>query len=110
MGSSDVHPLIRQGRIMVMPGVYDVLSAKIAERAGFPAVVLTGYGVSASHLGEPDFGILAQTFGDKALPACGGRGGRGGEGGGFDGPESRGCRAVPLPSFEFCETGSRCEA
>ena len=61
MGSSDVHPLIRQGRIMVMPGVYDVLSAKIAERAGFPAVVLTGYGVSASHLGEPDFGILAQT-------------------------------------------------
>ena len=61
MGSSDAHPLIRQGRIMVMPGVYDVLSAKIAERAGFPAVVLTGYGVSASHLGEPDFGILAQT-------------------------------------------------
>ena len=61
MGSSDVHPLIRQGRIMVMPGVYDVLSAKIAERAGFSAVVLTGYGVSASHLGEPDFGILAQT-------------------------------------------------
>ena len=61
MGSSDAHPLIRQGRIMVMPGVYDVLSAKIAEMAGFPAVVLTGYGVSASHLGEPDFGILAQT-------------------------------------------------
>ncbi|MEE8347759.1 MAG: isocitrate lyase/PEP mutase family protein [Dehalococcoidia bacterium] len=61
MGSSDVHPLIRQGRIMVMPGVYDVLSAKIAERAGFPAVVLTGYGVSATHLGEPDFGILTQT-------------------------------------------------
>src|SRR3990170_6986626 len=61
MGSSDVHPLVRQGRIMVMPGVYDVLSAKIAERAGFPGVVLTGYGVSASHLGEPDFGLLTQT-------------------------------------------------
>ena len=61
MSNADVHPLIRQGRIMVIPGVYDALSAKIAERAGFPAVVLTGYGVSASHLGEPDFGILTQS-------------------------------------------------
>jgi len=61
MSNTDVHPLIRQGRIMVIPGVYDALSAKIAERAGFPAVVLTGYGVSASHLGEPDFGILTQS-------------------------------------------------
>ena len=56
-----VHPLVRDGKLMVMPGVYDVLSAKIAERAGFPAVVVTGYGVSASHLGEPDFGLLTQT-------------------------------------------------
>jgi len=61
MSNTDVHPLIRDGRIMVIPGVYDALSAKIAERAGFPAVVLTGYGVSASHLGEPDFGILTQS-------------------------------------------------
>ncbi|MGB6918359.1 MAG: isocitrate lyase/phosphoenolpyruvate mutase family protein, partial [Phycisphaerae bacterium] len=61
MSNTDVHPLIRQGRIMVIPGVYDVLSAKIAERAGFPAAVLTGYGVSASYLGEPDFGILTQS-------------------------------------------------
>ena len=59
--SSDVHPLIQSGRIMLIPGVYDVLSAKIAEKAGFPAVVLTGYGVSASYLGEPDFGILTQS-------------------------------------------------
>jgi methylisocitrate lyase len=47
--------------MMVVPGVYDVLSAKIAERAGFPSVVLTGYGVAASYLGEPDFGLLTQT-------------------------------------------------
>jgi len=47
--------------MMVMAGAYDVLSAKIAERAGFPAVVLTGYGVAASYLGEPDFGLLTQT-------------------------------------------------
>jgi methylisocitrate lyase len=61
MNANAVHPLISQGRMMVMPGVYDVLSAKIAERVGFPAVVLTGYGVAASHLGEPDFGLLTQT-------------------------------------------------
>jgi 2-methylisocitrate lyase-like PEP mutase family enzyme len=61
MSDIDVHPLIRAGRMMVIPGVYDVVSAKIAEKAGFPGAVLTGYGVSASHLGEPDFGILTQT-------------------------------------------------
>ncbi len=61
MTQAQVHPLISQGKIAVTPGVYDVLSAKIAERVGFPAVVLTGYGVSASHLGEPDFGLLTQT-------------------------------------------------
>jgi 2-methylisocitrate lyase-like PEP mutase family enzyme len=61
MVQAQVHPLIFQGKVMVTPGVYDVLSAKIAERAGFPAVVLTGYGVAASHLGEPDFGLLTQT-------------------------------------------------
>ena len=58
---SPVHPLVESRRILVVPGVYDVLSARIAARAGFPAVVLTGYGLSAAHLGEPDFGLLTQT-------------------------------------------------
>ena len=53
-------PLVEAGRMMVVPGVYDALSARIAARAGFPAVVLTGYGLSAAHLGEPDFGLLNQ--------------------------------------------------
>ena len=61
MNEGLTHPLVGEGRIMVVPGVYDVLSAKIAERAGFPSVVLTGYGVAASYLGEPDFGLLTQT-------------------------------------------------
>ena len=61
MTQGNVHPLIAQSKIAVTPGVYDVLSAKIAERAGFPGVVLTGYGVSASLLGEPDFGLLTQS-------------------------------------------------
>ncbi|MBW2713292.1 MAG: oxaloacetate decarboxylase [Deltaproteobacteria bacterium] len=55
------HPLIRDQKILVSAGVWDVLSAKLAEQAGFEAVVLSGYGVAASLLGEPDFGILTQT-------------------------------------------------
>jgi 2,3-dimethylmalate lyase len=52
--------LDRHGRL-IMPGVYDVLSAKIAARAGFEAVFITGYSLSATLLGEPDFGLLTQT-------------------------------------------------
>lgn len=46
---------------LVMPGVYDALSAKIAARAGFEVVFITGYSLSATLLGEPDFGLLTQT-------------------------------------------------
>jgi methylisocitrate lyase len=46
---------------LVMPGVFDALSAKIASRAGFDVIFTTGYGISATMLGEPDFGILTQT-------------------------------------------------
>ncbi len=61
MPTENVHPLIAEGKIAVTPGVYDALSAKIAERAGFPAAVLTGYAMSAAYLGEPDFGLLTQS-------------------------------------------------
>jgi methylisocitrate lyase len=46
---------------LVMPGVYDTLSAKIASRAGFEVIFITGYSLSATLLGEPDFGLLTQT-------------------------------------------------
>ncbi len=59
--ADDVHPLLTAGRLMVVPGVFDALSAKIAERAGFRAMMLTGYGLSASQLGEPDFGLLTHS-------------------------------------------------
>lgn len=60
MSPARAHPLLERGDVVVMPGVYDALSAKLAEQAGFPAVVLTGYGVAASYLGEPDVGLLTQ--------------------------------------------------
>jgi 2,3-dimethylmalate lyase len=46
---------------LVMPGVFDALSAKIASRAGFEVIFITGYSISATLLGEPDFGLLTQT-------------------------------------------------
>jgi methylisocitrate lyase len=46
---------------ILMPGVYDALTARIAARVGFEVVFISGYSVSAVRLGEPDFGFLTQT-------------------------------------------------
>ncbi|MGD9672944.1 MAG: oxaloacetate decarboxylase [Candidatus Nitrosocosmicus sp.] len=53
--------LNRENGILVMPGVYDALTAKIAEHVGFEAIFQTGYGTSASLLALPDFGFLSIT-------------------------------------------------
>ncbi|MFL6522089.1 MAG: oxaloacetate decarboxylase [Nitrososphaera sp.] len=55
-------------KIVVLPGVFDALSAKIAEHVGFEAMFQTGYGSAAALLGMPDFGLLnsGETF-DNAL-------------------------------------------
>jgi methylisocitrate lyase len=52
---------LREKGQLIMPGIYDALSAKIAARAGFEVIFITGYSVSATLLGEPDFGLLTQT-------------------------------------------------
>jgi carboxyvinyl-carboxyphosphonate phosphorylmutase len=44
--------------ILVLPGVFDALSARIAEQIGFTAIFQTGYGSAATLLGMPDFGLL----------------------------------------------------
>src|SRR6058998_2013849 len=49
--------LINRKHGLVIPGAYDGVSAKLVERAGFPVVYMTGYGVSASRLGMPDMGF-----------------------------------------------------
>lgn len=43
---------------LVVPGVYDCLSAKIAEKTGFEVIFTSGFGISASTLGLPDLGFL----------------------------------------------------
>ena len=56
-----IHALLEKERTIVFPGVYDALSAKLVEQAGFPLTFISGYSVAASHLGLPDFGYLTQT-------------------------------------------------
>ena len=50
---------MRKGPLLVAPGAYDALSARLIERAGFPAVYMSGAGASYSLLGAPDLGLLS---------------------------------------------------
>ncbi len=50
---------VRARSMTVAPGVYDMISARIADRLGFHALYMTGYGTAASHLGLPDAGLAS---------------------------------------------------
>lgn len=52
---------LSEGRTLWAAGAYDALSAKLAEQAGFPAIMTTGFGVSASMLGAPDVELYTMT-------------------------------------------------
>ncbi len=52
---------LNSGSTLVAPGVHDMISAILAEKIGFPAIFVGGYGISASHLGVPDVGIMTFT-------------------------------------------------
>ena len=45
-----------KGHLVVAPGVFEMISAKIADRMGFEALYMTGYGTVASYLGLPEIG------------------------------------------------------
>ena len=51
--------LITNGSFISAPGVFDPLSARLAEQSGANALYMTGYGVSASLLGKPDAGLVS---------------------------------------------------
>jgi 2-methylisocitrate lyase-like PEP mutase family enzyme len=53
--------LIVSPDILLMPGAHDVLSAKIAEQAGFEVITMGGYSASATLLGQPDTSQLSFT-------------------------------------------------
>ena len=52
---------LNSGATLVAPGVHDMISAILAEKIGFSAIFVGGYGISASHLGAPDVGIMTFT-------------------------------------------------
>ena len=50
---------IRARELTVAPGIFDMISARVADRAGFDALYMTGYGIAASHMGLPDAGLVS---------------------------------------------------
>ncbi|HEX2259940.1 MAG TPA: isocitrate lyase/PEP mutase family protein [Actinomycetota bacterium] len=56
-----IRTLLASGETVVMPGVYDALTTRLATRCGFEVLFVSGYSVSASRLGAPDYGYLTQT-------------------------------------------------
>jgi len=53
--------ILDDGEFVVAPGVYEMVSALSADRAGFQAMYMTGFGVVASYLGLPDAGFATYT-------------------------------------------------
>ncbi|MEC5324042.1 isocitrate lyase/PEP mutase family protein [Aurantimonas sp. A3-2-R12] len=57
MANPALKAAIARKDFILAPGIYDLISALIADRMGFPALYVTGYGTVASSLGLPDAGI-----------------------------------------------------
>ena len=52
---------IKRGELIIAPGVFDLISLRIADRQGHQALYMTGYGTVASYLGLPDAGLASFT-------------------------------------------------
>ena len=52
---------LQSGDFITAPGVFDMISTLIATRLNFPALYVTGYGISASYMGLPDAGLMTFT-------------------------------------------------
>ena len=81
---STLRQLLHRPEIVVVPGAYDCLTARLVEQAGFPAVYMTGAGTAAA-LGYPDYGLV--TMGEMVDNAA------------------RLARAVELPVIADADTG-----
>ena len=80
-----IRDLLRQPEPLLMAGVFDALSARLATQAGFEVIFVGGYSVAATALGEPDFGLLTQTEIAATARAV--------------------CAATELPVLIDCDTG-----
>ncbi|MEH2301648.1 MAG: oxaloacetate decarboxylase [Nostoc sp.] len=59
--SQKLRQLLTCPEIIVIPGVYDCLGAKLVEQTGFEVVATSGFGIAASTLGLPDYGFVTAT-------------------------------------------------
>jgi carboxyvinyl-carboxyphosphonate phosphorylmutase len=83
--TTQLRKLLDKKGALIVPGVYDCISAKLAEKAGFELITVTGAGVCASTLGYPDLGLITMTemlCQDKNI-----------------------ARSVDIPVFVDCDTG-----
>lgn len=60
-GAADLRALLGAGRIVLAPGVYDAISALLAQQAGFPAAFVSGSAIAHMQLARPDMGLLSVT-------------------------------------------------
>jgi len=58
--ASELRAMIKRGGMIIAPGAYDCITAKLIEHAGFEAVYMTGAGTAAAH-GYPDYGLLTMS-------------------------------------------------
>ena len=56
--------LLKAGKLDIAPGCYDGITARAVERAGFPALYMTGAGTAAT-TGFPDYGLASTQ--DRAI-------------------------------------------
>lgn len=67
--STRIHRLIEEQGVVLMPGCYDALSSAIVQKSGFSAGFISGYALSASLLGKPDFGLLTYVSSHSSSPS-----------------------------------------
>ncbi len=65
---------LKSNKTVWVAGVYDALSAKLVEAAGFEAAMTSGFGVSASFLGQPDAELYTMVGEPRCRAQCGERG------------------------------------
>jgi 2-methylisocitrate lyase-like PEP mutase family enzyme len=83
--AQQIRDLLNRPEPLLMAGVFDALSAKIATEAGFEVIFVSGYSVAATALAEPDFGLLTQTEVSATARTV--------------------CAVTPIPVLIDCDTG-----
>jgi 2-methylisocitrate lyase-like PEP mutase family enzyme len=71
MPTTRIHRVLETAGSLAFVGVFDTLSARLAQQVGFPMAFVSGYSVAATDIGEPDMGLLTQTeITDRARRIC----------------------------------------